>query len=494
MNSSSQMKDNTNEKEFINCVYNKLVKYITEPKSKRRLSKFQQPDSLKEQLNLQLDKEGQDYDTLLSICDTVIQNSVNTGHPLFLNQLFGKIDNVSLIGTWLTSALNTSQYTFEVAPVFTLIENSILKHMSLKIGYNDCDAIFCPGGSISNMYALNLARSYKYPNVKTVGMNNIPKIAIFLSEQAHYSFSKGASFLGFGLNAMYKIRCGENGIIIMDDFKLKIKKAQEDGYEPAIVIAVAGTTVTGAFDPIREMSQVCKQYNMWLHVDACHGGCALLSTKYKHLLDGIELSDSVAWNCHKILGAAFQCCAFFTCHKTLLKRTHSASATYLFQTDKCYDVSYDTGDSSIQCGRVVDGFKLWLMWKREGDLGLEKRVDYILSLAEYLTNELGKKSHFKILIPKPQYVNVCFWYIPEKLCEMDQNSEQYKDILSKVAPYVKRKMMTNGTCMVGYQPLYTHVNFFRFVISHTLASLESIDMFINLIEKYGEEFNSEINF
>ncbi|OAF66477.1 Cysteine sulfinic acid decarboxylase [Intoshia linei] len=480
------------EQEFLKTISEKLIKYITEPKS-QGLCNFQQPKTLEKKFDLALSDVGANYDTLITICEQVMQNSVNTGHPLFLNQLFGKVDNVSLIGAWLTSALNTSAYTFEVAPMFTLIENSILKHMSSKIGYTDGDSIFCPGGSISNMYGLNLARTHLYPEIKNVGMKEIPKLAIFLSEQAHYSFVKGAALLGFGLNCLFRIKCHENGVMSTENLLIQIEKAKLEGYQPAIVIAVSGTTITGAFDPLVQLHEICKKYNMWLHVDACLGGASLLSSKHKHLVKGIELSDSVAWNCHKFVGAAFQCCPFFTRYKNLLKKAHGASATYLFQTDKFYDVSYDTGDRSIQCGRVVDAFKLWLMWKKLGDSGLEDRVNSTMELANYVKDEIKNRLNFQLFIDEPQFVNICFWYIPEKIKHLPKTDPKYKEILSKVAPYIKKEMMMSGTCMVGYQPLADYVNFFRFVIFYSLATKSDMDQFIDSIEKYGQKFNQELN-
>lgn len=94
-----------------------------------------------------------------------------------------------------------------------------------------------------------------------------------------------------------------------------------------------------------------------------------------------------------MLGAPLQCSVFLTKHKGILHRCNCASATYLFQQDKFYDVSYDTGDMSVQCGRKVDAFKLWLMWKARGDLGFEKFVDRAMACSKYVS------INFKNLIP-----------------------------------------------------------------------------------------------
>ena len=98
----------------------------------------------------------------------IARYSVNTGHPYFVNQLFSSVDPYGLVGQWLTDALNPSVYTFEVAPVFTLMEEEVLREMRTIVGWQggEGDGIFCPGGSIANGYAISCARFYLYPETK----------------------------------------------------------------------------------------------------------------------------------------------------------------------------------------------------------------------------------------------------------------------------------------------------------------------------------------
>ena len=100
-----------------------------------------------------------------------------------MNQLFGGFDQYTLAGSWLTEAVNASQYTYEVAPVFTLMEQSVLKKMRGLVGYPDGDGIFCPGGSISNMYGTNLARYHFFPDFKNKGMYSSKPLVMFTSAQ-----------------------------------------------------------------------------------------------------------------------------------------------------------------------------------------------------------------------------------------------------------------------------------------------------------------------
>lgn len=133
-----------------------------------KVLEWHSPEELKSILDLNLKAESDSDEELMKILNETIKYSVKTGHPYFMNQLFSGVDPYALIGQWLTDALNPSVYTFEVSPVFTLMEEVVLWEMRKIVGYIDGtgDGIFCPGGSIANGYAINCAR-YKYmPDIK----------------------------------------------------------------------------------------------------------------------------------------------------------------------------------------------------------------------------------------------------------------------------------------------------------------------------------------
>lgn len=161
------------------------------------------------------------------------------------------------------------------------------------------------------------------------------------------------SVLGIGSDNLILVRSNSEGQMVVDDLEIQIINAINDGKVPFFVNATSGTTVLGAFDPVDKIADICKKYNIWLHVDACLGGAAMLSKSYRHLLKGIERSDSLVWNPIKILGVPHQCTIFLTKKENLLFECNSTNASYLFQSDKHYDTSYDTGDKSIQCSRKV---------------------------------------------------------------------------------------------------------------------------------------------
>ncbi|KAM6169241.1 LOW QUALITY PROTEIN: acidic amino acid decarboxylase GADL1 [Rhynchocyon petersi] len=468
----------------------------------QKVCEWQPPEQLKQLLDLEMRDVGEPPHRLLELCQDVIRYSVKTNHPRFFNQLYAGLDYYSLVARFITEALNPSVYTYEVSPVFLLVEEAVLKKMIECVGWKEGDGIFNPGGSVSNMYAMNLAR-YKYcPDIKEKGLSGLPRLVLFTSAECHYSMKKAASFLGIGTENVCFVETDGRGKMIPEELEKQVLQARKEvlgshsveflgcshsqGAVPFLVCATSGTTVLGAFDPLDEIADICERQGLWLHVDASWGGSALMSRKHRKLLHGIHRADSVAWNPHKMLMAGIQCCALLVKDNTdLLKKCYSAKASYLFQQDKFYDVSYDTGDKSIQCSRRPDAFKFWLTWKAVGALGLEERVNRALALSRYFVEEIKKRDGFKLLM-EPEYANICFWYIPPSLRKMEEGPKFWAK-LHLVAPAIKERMMKKGSLMIGYQPHRGKVNFFRQVVISPQVSREDMDFLLDEIDLLGRD-------
>uniref|UniRef100_A0A8C8DG97 Glutamate decarboxylase 1b n=1 Tax=Oncorhynchus tshawytscha TaxID=74940 RepID=A0A8C8DG97_ONCTS len=454
---------------------------------------FHHPHQLLEGMegfNLELSDQPESLEQILVDCRDTLKYGVRTGHPRFFNQLSTGLDIIGLAGEWLTSTANTNMFTYEIAPVFVLMEQLTLKKMREMIGWpsGEGDGIFSPGGAISNMYSVMIARYKYFPEVKTKGMSAAPRLVLFTSEHSHYSIKKAGAALGFGSENVVLLSTDERGRVIPADLEAKILDVKQKGYHPLFVNATAGSTVYGAFDPINEIADICEKYDMWLHVDGAWGGGLLMSRKHRHKFSGVERANSVTWNPHKMMGVPLQCSAILVRDKGILAGCNSMCAGYLFQPDKQYDVSYDTGDKAIQCGRHVDIFKFWLMWKAKGTIGFEQHIDKCLDLSQYLYDKIRNRQGYEMVFQGvPQHTNVCFWYIPPSLRGLEHNSEEYREKLHKVAPKIKAMMMESGTTMVGYQPQGQKVNFFRMVVSNPAALQSDIDFLIDEIERLGHD-------
>lgn len=287
-------------------------------------------------------------------------------------------------------------------------------------------------------------------------------MVVFASEEAHYSIQKMSSLLGIGEANVIDIKTNEFGSMIPEDLEKQIIDQKSKGHIPLAVIVTLGTTVRGAFDPVDIVAEICKRHQIWLHADGAWGGSLIFSKKNRYLIKGIEKTDSVTINPHKLLSVPQQCSLLLVKKGSIIQKCHSREATYLFQKDKFYDISYDCGDKYYQCARRCDVFKFWIMWKAKGSKGFEKHVDDVMEMSKYLLKKIEEREDFE-LVCQPMFVNVCFWYIPPCLKKYAGQNGEYSRRLHMVRKYYfyyplisksssTQELSINFSCFIQKQP------------------------------------------
>ena len=429
-----------------------------------KLLNFIDPDKLSESEIIKLNKKHE----LSEVISFVKKYSVNTNHELFLNQLFGNTNDLSILAEKIIAEFNTSMYTYEMSPVFTCMENEVTNELKKIFNFNYCDSLFLPGGSICNITAINTARYYHCSDIKVNGNSN--NLVVLTSDQAHYSIDKACMLLGIGLNNLVKISTNLNGVIKINELEDKINELIINNKKPFIFVATACTTVLGAIDPINELVNICKKYNIWLHVDGAVGGSLLFSKKYKYLLNGVNKVDSICFNPHKLLNINLQSSILLTNKPNIFKESNCIDVAYLFNEDKYYDSTYDTGNKYFMCGRRPDVFKFWLVWKVNGLQFFEKLIDNIFIRCEYFKNLIKDDNNFNIILDNTN-INVCF-----KLKKGNKylNDDQYMKI---------KKLLIEKNIMIPYQKCKNFGNFFRICFVNSNSTTKYIDYLVDTIKQ-----------
>ena len=445
-----------------------------------------------------------DTDAVEAAAQTVLHHSVHTTHPRFLNQNFAGADPVAVVGDWLAAALNTANSTFEIAPVFHLLESALLAKLAHLAGFpspgpdesptNLPPGMFCPGGSVALLYSLQLARHRLQPDLVRFGASGQP-LSVFVSKSGHYGAGKAAAMLGIGTDAVVEVATDHDGS--MDPNALRDAMATEvaEGRTPLAVIATAGTTVTCAFDPLNEVADACVEHGAWFHIDGCYGASALFSTDHRHRLAGSHRADSMVWNLHKMMGVTQQCTALLLREPERLDSCFSSGAEYLFQPDKQFG-EWDSGDRTYQCGRRVDALKLWLTWKTRGDDGFAARIDHAVAMADFARMVIGTSDGAFVPVVDTGFTNVVFLWVPPELRPLDLEylfsewsegrSGAVWDRLHRLAPRIKARMQVEGTALIGYQPIHG-VNTFRLLFMNPAVGPDDVDAVLGHIARYGAE-------
>jgi glutamate decarboxylase len=480
--------DSNTTVEFIDDVTKKLVQFLKDSNDRsNKVAEFIAPEDLKKKIDFTLQENPQTRSEVMTNIDGILKYAVKTGHARYFNQLWAGVDTSALMGQWIAATTNTSMFTYEVAPVYLVMEHYVLQKLLSYAGFTNGDGLTFPGGSMSNMSAMNIAR-YKFcPDIKRKGIFGMSKkLVAYSSEESHYSLVKAAGVLGIGMDNVVKIKTDGRGKMIVDDLRSKIKESIEQGDQPFFVNATSGTTVLGAYDPINKIADICEEFKVWMHVDASWGGGCLVSSKHRHLMEGCSRADSMTWNPHKLLNCLQQCSFLLVKEKGWLMKANSSGASYLFQKDKkLYDVKWDTGDKTFQCGRNNDILKLWLMWKTKGSSGMERQVDTAFSNARYLADQVKIRKNF-VLYKEPECTNTCFYYVPPSIACMEDGPEK-NERLDKVPPEIKRQLTLAGAAYIGYQPLKQHFNFFRMINVSPAVTFQDMDYLLDQIETYGKD-------
>jgi len=417
---------------------------------------------------------------VLDAAAKILQYSVRTGHPRFFNQLFGGVDSPGIVGEWLTALLNTSMYTYEVAPALTVMETVLVRRLNGLVGFAAGEGVFTPGGSIANLIALLAARNRAVPGAKALGVVEAGRRVVFMSTEAHYSTLRAASVAGLGTGAVVSVPVDEVGRMVPAELERSILQARLESLHPMMVVATSGTTVAGAFDPLLPIADIALRHGLWFHVDASYGGGVLFSPVHRHLVEGIHRADSVAWNPHKMMGLPLTCSVLLMRERGVLEATNGMQADYLFH-NAC-STTPDLGDLSLQCGRRPDAIKLWLSWLAQGDGGYRHRVDRLFELSTAFRQMVLDRPGFE-LVREPEATNVCFRYLPAS--DRGLTGEAHRSRLNEVTVETRRRLLESGSFMINYAPV-DGIAAFRIVLSNPRTTNSDLDALLTAIERLAE--------
>jgi sulfinoalanine decarboxylase/sulfinoalanine decarboxylase/aspartate 1-decarboxylase len=444
-------------------LFNEITNKLLEKEKEEPVAEPIDPSKLFETLDLELEDQPTDQDKFQNALKEIVLNTPRTATNQFFNQLFGGRKGKAVLGDLLAVMLNNSMYTYKVAGPMVGVEKEIMHKVRDLVGYpKTADGTIAPGGSMTNFMGMLMARDKFNESIKNDGVSQ--KMTLYTSQESHYSIPKNAAFMGIGRNQVRYVPTDERGR--MDTAKLKdlIEADKADGCHPFMVIATAGTTVLGAFDPIDEINEICKEHNMWSHVDGAYCGSVIFSENYRHLVKGAKNADSFTLNAHKMLAVPLSCSIIVVKDKKYLYDSFSNDADYLYQTD---GDDYNLGKISLQCGRRNDALKFWTLWKAVGTSGLGELVDHQFELAQVARDYVRDNSDYK-LYSFDESISVCF---------------NYKDIPADV---LCSKLYKNAELMVGYGQ-YEDEQFVRLVTINSSISKQDVLDFFESLETFANE-------
>ncbi len=425
-------------------------------------------------------------DVIESFKKDILPYSVHTWHPYFLNQMFAGSSFPAIIGDLLASMMNPTLATWEMSPIATLIEQNTAQWMAQIIGMpKGSSGIFLPGGSLSNLLALTIARNRVLdPNIRDCGLSDERRGAIICSEASHYSVAGAANLLGIGLNQVKKVKVNRRQEMDVDHLQETIQQCRDESLKPFVVVATTGITVTGGFDPLGEIADLLKDEDIHLHVDAAFGGGMALTDQREHLFGGIHRANSLTWDAHKWMHTPLTCSVLLVPDPEILEKTFSQKADYLFhpQQEKLLD---DLGKSTLLCGKRFDALKIWLLWNTYGTSHFREvaneRVDLMRQINQIIKADPDFVSDYEMVSPI-----LCFTYQNSLI---QQLKEPERTLYSnRMHRYVRESIKHSGRALFNITKL-NGKDQFRMVLINPLTDLSHVRVLLEDIRSQCQAYS-----
>lgn len=349
-------------------------------------------------------------EVIAEMTEKIYPFGVHSNHPRFLGFVPSGASYLSWMGDLLTSAYNRHAGSYANFPTGCIIEDQLLLWLAGKAGFTeDCGRLFVSGGSMANLTALTVARD------KMLTESDWHLGTAYVSDQTHSSVAKALHMIGIPGSHIRKLPTDQHFRMDLPAFHKALLQDLQQGLHPFVAVASAGTTNTGSVDPLKEIAALCRQYGLWLHVDGAFGASTLLSQRHRHLLDGLEASDSFSWDAHKWLFQTYGCGMVFVKDKKDMINTFHSHPEYLQDLDT-EEEALNPWNLGPELTRPARGLKLWLTLQVMGSDRMAEAIDHGFDLAAFAQQKLERIPHTEIISPAQMCV-VNFRFHPPGLSE-----------------------------------------------------------------------------
>ena len=356
---------------------------------------------------------------LEAILDLYIETGIQVHSPGFMGRQFSGVVPLAGVFDLASSIVNQPSSFYEAGQLPNVAERLMAEELSPLVGWNADESamVTTSGGSLANLTALLAARNDKLPSSWSRGLaagapGPLPAIAV--SEDVHYSVHRAAGILGIGDEQIVRLPIDRRRRIVVDEVRPSLERAAARGLHVFCLVASAGTTSVGAFDPLDELAAIAEERDMWFHVDGAHGASLLVSDELRHKLKGLERADSFAWDAHKMMFVPAMCSLLFYKDKEKARGAFRQQASYVFEKEPDEYTAYDSAEKSFECTKRPLIMNLWVLWALYGRQAFATKIEHLCELAERAHGALLEAPDFEPL-HRPEANILCFRYRPANL-------------------------------------------------------------------------------
>ena len=419
--------------------------------------------------------------------DLLFNYTTFNGHPKFLGYITSSATPIGSLADMLASSANPNVGAWGISPIATEIEAQTIRWIAEMIGYpQECGGLMVSGGNMANFVGfLSGHRAKVNWNVRKEGIqgNDNNKLIVYASNEAHTWIQKAADLFGLGTDAIHWISIDNNQRMNIAELEKKIKEDIENGYSPFMVVGTAGSVALGVVDPLEDIYNICKKFDLWFHVDGAYGAFAAALTDPSDDLKSIRLADSIALDPHKWLYSPLEAgCTIVKKPENLIDTFSYHPPYYRFEEDDKDAINYY--EYGFQNSRGFRALKVWLGLKQVGKDGYVQMISDDIKLAKHLYNLADSNTELQAFTNNLSVTT--FRYFPSDLQLENNNVEDY---LNELNQELLDRLQISGEAYLS-NAIINDTFLLRACVVNFRTTINDIETLPEIVIRIGSEIDS----
>jgi L-2,4-diaminobutyrate decarboxylase len=355
-----------------------------------------------------------------SLFPSIVERTTNIHNPKYVGHQVAPTAPITALSAMVGALLNNGMAVYEMGMAPSAIERVVTDRLCHHMGYGQqARGFLTSGGTLANLTALLSARKAKVSD-DIWNKGHSKALGIMVCEEAHYCIDRAAKIMGLGEKGIVKIPARPSYDMDISLLEEHYQKAQANGIHIFAIVGSAPSTATGIYDDLLSIAQFAQKYDLWFHVDGAHGGAAIFSDKYRHLLNGIEGSDSVVVDGHKMMMMPIITTALLFKDGKNASATFSQKADYLLTQSEDEDW-YNSGKRAFECTKTMMSIHWYTLLKTYGESVFDQYLTLLFDLGNAFGELIKAHPHFELAVA-PMSNIVCFRYTDAALDQTALNT------------------------------------------------------------------------
>lgn len=443
--------------------------------------KFEHPDALhpgsqwRQYLDIPLPRQGVGIAQVTrELVSQIIPNGSAVPRPGFTSFITTGATSVAALAATAASIAGPQRYGLTA---FNFLEELSLQWLASMCGIAPLQGVYSSGGSVANLLALGAARQFAFEQVgHDAAAHGLDRpVCLYASEQAHHTIQRSAAVLGLGRRSVRAIACDGQSRMRADELSRAMASDRQAGVLPIAIVANAGTTNTGAIDPLQAIGEIAREHGIWFHIDGAYGLPGILDDRISHLYEGLALADSVIVDPHKWLGASVGVAATFVRDRQLLCRAFTQEAadylegaieqeghapTVIEHSMDDFGIPYY--DYGVELSAPSRGVVVWALIREIGVEGLTERIRRHNDMARHIAQVAREHPHLELL-QEPVLSICCFRYVAPGIADLDLFNQRLHRRLIRENENMPSTTLVNGKlalrpCFIGARTNQSHAD------------------------------------